>query len=66
MTAASQFESQELEPDWEWAVARYAVDLQAAVIEVYAANHETPPSFQQLQTICKIAAETRLREVRGW
>ena len=66
MTAASHFEGQELEPDWEWAVARYAADLQAAVIEVYAANGETPPSFQQLTTICKVAAQARLREVRGW
>ena len=66
MTAASQFEGQELEPDWEWAVARYAADIRKEIIAEYAARGETPPHPRVLQDVSKVAAETRLREVRGW
>ena len=66
MTAAHQFEGQELEPDWEWAVARYAADIRTAILAEYKGSGIEPPSAIVVNRIAQEAAEARLREVRGW
>ena len=67
--SASQFEGQELAPDWEWAVARYAADIRKAILaelqEVQSKGLALPSAIA-VDKIVQEAAQARLRAVRGW
>ena len=61
---ATQFEGEELEPDWEWAREHFAKSVRQAVLDEYATNGEEPPSWAQVSKIANLAADVRLREVQ--
>ena len=65
MTAASQFEGQELEPDWEWAKEEYAKAMRHSVIKEYELAGKPLPHPNVLATIIENEADRALRAAQN-